>query len=246
MKNNLIICPVGMPMVTDNRYDMENHWRFTKDFRKYETLAVVYNDFEPEPNSYDHIIRMKGHKWQLIREVSKIFDYKRYNYIGCVDDDLVTDIHSFNKGLELAEKHDFRYWQLSMPHDSDLHPNYHDCLRQKPDCTYTETNFIEMGSCFFRKDKFEKVLELLSLWDCQIAWGVDKIFYDFLQDTANVVHSATILQPHRQSYYDHNFAMQEMNDFLYNKYPNIMRKHYNREPNWVDRQVTLKLFNDKE
>ena len=241
MADNLIICPVGMPMPKDGRYDMENHWRFTKETRNYETLVVVYNDFEPEPGSYDHIIRMKGHKWQIIREVAKVFDYKKYKYIGCVDDDLITDIQSFNRGLELATKYDFRLWQLSMPNDSSL---IYECLRHNPACTFSETNFIEMGSCFFRTDKFEKLLGLLELWNCEVAWGVDKVFCDFLQDTANVVHCATIHQPFRDSYYDHDEAMREMNGFLYNIYPDIMRNHYKREPNWIDRQLTINMFKE--
>ena len=149
--SNLIICPVGMEMTHDPRWKEEDHWRWTNNDRKYETLLVVYNNFNPEPGSYDHLIRHKGHKWQIMQAVAKDIPLGKYNYIGCVDDDLITGYQDFNKGLELAEKFNFQYWQLSMPHDSSLiyRPLFND-----PSCDFSETNFIEMGSCFFTEEKF--------------------------------------------------------------------------------------------
>lgn len=239
MAKNLIISPIGMPMPHDARWAEENHWRWTKNDRKYETLAVIYNDFEPEPGSYDHILRMKGHKWQIIREVAKVFPIDDYNYIGCVDDDLITDYHSFNSGLSLAEYFDFKYWQLSMPPDSSL---IYKCLLNDPSCIFSETNFIEMGSPFFKLDKFKFLMEFISHWNLQIAWGIDKTFYDLFQCPANVVHCAMIHQPIRASYYDKTEAMMEMNDYLNFHYPRILKTVYNRSSNFVDRQDTLRKF----
>ena len=33
-----------------------------------------------------------------------------------------------------------------------------------------------------------------------------------------------------------------MNDYLYNKYPRILKEHYGRESNFIDRQNTLRKF----
>jgi hypothetical protein len=211
MAENLIISPIGMPMPHDARWREEDHWRWTKNPRKYETLAVIYNDFEPEPGSYDHILRMKGHKWQIIREVAKTFPIDRYSYIGCVDDDLITNYQSFNVGLD-------------------------------PSCIFSETNFIEMGSPFFRVDKFRFLMEFISHWELQIAWGIDKTFYDLFQCPANVVHCAMIHQPIRASYYDKTEAMMEMNDYLNFHYPRILKTVYNRKSNFIDSQDTLRKF----
>ena len=230
---NLIICPVGMEVPKSSEIKNEDHWRWTNNKRDYETLVIVYNDFEPEPNSYDHIIRMKGHKWVILKDLVfwNIFPLKDYEYIGCVDDDLITDYQSFNRGLELAHKYKFNYFQLSMPPDSDLHPTYKGCLQQDPTCDFSYTSFIEMGSCFFTTEKFLKLMEMLEHWNFKVGWGIDKIFYDFFQCPANVVHAATIHQPFRESYYDKTEAMQEMNEFLYKIYPKIMQKYYGRVSN---------------
>jgi hypothetical protein len=240
MPKSLVICPVGMPMPFDARYDSDNHWRYTNKLdREYDTLVVVYNDFEPEPNSYDFILRMKGHKWQIIQKVFETFDYSSYDYIGCVDDDLITDIQSFNKGIKLARMFNSSHWQLSMPHDSSL---IYQPLFQDPSCDVSETNFIEMGSCFFRNDQFTKLLKFMKYADFKIGWGIDKVFCDVLESNANVIHVASIHQPFRDSYYDKTDAMNEMNEFLFTKYPKIMQEHYGRNPNWVDMQVTLKKY----
>ena len=239
MANNLIVCPVGMPIPKDPRWKDEDHWRWTKNERDYETLVIVYNDFEPEPDSYDHIVRIKGHKWQLMQKVPELIDINKFNYIGTVDDDLITGYQDFNKGLEYAQRFKFGYWQLSMPHDSSLTyaPLFND-----PSCDFSETNFIEMGSCFFTPDRFKFLMEFISHWDLEIAWGIDKTFYDLFQEPAYVVHSAMIHQPFRDSYYDKSKAMAEMNDYLFNKYPAILKQYYDRESKFIDRQDTLRKF----
>jgi hypothetical protein len=53
MRKSLIICPVGNPITFDNRFDKDNHWRYTKEHRYYETLVFAYSDFRPEMDSYD-------------------------------------------------------------------------------------------------------------------------------------------------------------------------------------------------
>ncbi len=174
-----------------------------------------------------------------MQAVAKDIPLGKYNYIGCVDDDLITGYQDFNKGLELAEKFNFQYWQLSMPHDSSLiyRPLFND-----PSCDFSETNFIEMGSCFFTEEKFRFLMEFIGHWDLEIAWGIDKTFYDLFQCPAHVVHSGMIHQPFRDSYYDKQRAMDEMNDYLYNKYPSILKQHYGRQSNFMDRQDILKKF----
>lgn len=239
---SLIITPVGNKIPTDQRWNEADHWRWTYNDRDYETLAIVYNDFTPEEGSYDYILKMKGHKWPLIRDIRSIFPIDDYDYIGCVDDDLITNYYSFNAGLELAKAFNFQYWQLSMPDYSDLHPSYRNCLQQDSKCTFAETTFIEMGSPFFKRDRFMFLIDFLKHFELKIAWGIDKTFYDLFQCPSHVVHCAAIYQPIRESYYDKSEAMFEMNKYLYEDYPRVVREVYNREPNFIDRQVTLKKY----
>ena len=244
MAKNLIICPVGNPMTFKAEYDAENHWRYTNKIkRNYETLIIVYNDFEPEPNTYDHIIRMKGHKWQLIKNVPNVFDISEYQYIGCVDDDLITDIQSFNEGLEIAEAADARLWQLSMIEGSGI---IWKCLMQNKECDFAETNFIEMGSPFFRKDIFFKLMDFFKELDFTVGWGIDKMFCDVLETTAHVIHCRSIYHPPntiKPSYYDQSEAYKEMMYYINEVYPRIMRDKYKRE-NWgfKDSQQTLNMY----
>ncbi len=48
--------------------------------------------------------------------------------------------------------------------------------------------------------------------------------------------NATDVEVHKQK------AMDEMNDYLYNKYPSILKQHYGRQSNFADRQDTLRKF----
>ena len=89
-------------------------------------------------------------------------------------------------------------------------------------------------------------MEFIGHWDLEIAWGIDKTFYDLFQQPAYVVHSGMIHQPIRDSYYDKTAAMNEMNDYLFRRYPDILERFYGRKSNFVDRQDTLRKFRIKD
>lgn len=241
---SLIICPVGCPITFDDRYNKKEHWRFTNVAeREYTTLAVIYNnDFSPEPHSYDFSLRASGHKWQLIKQMAKIVDLSVYDYIGCVDDDLITDIDSFNYGIRLAREHDFKFWQLSMIEGSGI---IYDCLKQRPQWNYSETTFIEMGSPFFRLDKFQHLCNFMSQFDFEVGWGLDKVFCDVLRSRPNVVHKKSIYHPPNEikpSYYNQARAMLEMQNMITSVYPKAMKEI--GIDNWSlnDVQTTLKSW----
>lgn len=241
----LIICPVGNPITYNDVYRKDYHWRYTNTncYRQYDTLVVSYNDYIPEENSYDFRLEMKGHKWQIIKKIPEIFDVTPYDYIAAVDDDLITDIQSFNFGINLARMYDFKLWQLSMVEGSGI---IYDCLKQNKQWLASKTNFIEMGSPFFRQDYFHKAVDFFKELDFTVGWGIDKVFCDVLDTTANVVHAASIYHPPntiKPSYYDQKEAMREMNHMIYNVYPRIMRDKYNK-PDWKfkDEQSTLEVI----
>ena len=84
MNKALIISPTGCPILSD---DVSNHWRQCKPERTYETCLVLFNDFVPEPNTYDSIIKETGIKWHIIPKIAKRINWEDYDYIGCWDDD---------------------------------------------------------------------------------------------------------------------------------------------------------------
>jgi hypothetical protein len=244
MSKALIFVPTGNnPDNFDPRYDASAHWRSKHPNRTYEILSCMYNDFEPNPNSYDHIERgKKDHKWQMVRKVFKTFDYSKYDYIGCIDDDQITDVHNLNKGFELARRFDFRLWQLSMAEGSDV---FYDCLKQEKGIDFSETNFIECGVPIFRRDVFEKVLKVLDAWsDFEVGYGMDKAYCDIAQSNAHVVHCASIYHPPRTAYYnsDRTKPMRELSNFMSTIYPKICRELFNRDSLLYDRQVTFNRF----
>jgi hypothetical protein len=111
---NIIFVPVGQELSFHETYDKNNHWRYNKSNRDYEVIAYQYKDFDIEPDTYDYLVNDVGFKWYFSKHFLDTFDWRDYNYIGFWDDDLVTDIQSVNRGLELAEKHDMKMFQLSI------------------------------------------------------------------------------------------------------------------------------------
>lgn len=234
----LIITPTGCPLSFDDGYDKDNHWRFTKPERTYETCVVVFNDFQPEPGTYDYIVRRKGLKWNLIPEVAKIIKWEDYDYIGCWDDDYVTDIQSLNKSLEYARNFDFRLFQQSLT-SWTVYP----ILEHNPEFVFTETNFIELGVPFFRNDIFRKVLRLLDAYKYKKSdWGIDKILCHYLQATAHVIHDVSIKHVRPESSYSKEDGFREMNYLMREWYPKYAKETLGLDYIYNDSQVVFNAY----
>ncbi len=239
MNKALIITPTGRPIYHHEDYDKDNHWRFTKPERTYETCVVVYNDFQPEPGTYDYIIRRKGLKWNLVPEVSKIINWEDYDYIGVWDDDYATDIQSINKSLAYARRYDFRLFQQSTTSFQT-----YDCLKHNPEFAFTETNFIELGVPFFRNDIYRKVLRFLNDYRYEKSdWGIDKVLCYYLQASAHVVHETTVrhMLPD-ESTYNKEDGFREMEYLMRDFFPKYMRDNFGLDYQYSDVQQTIRAY----
>lgn len=232
--NNLIICPVGNPLKFDARFDKENHWRYCTDKRLYETAVFVYSDFLPEPSTCDIFIKDKGFKWSLSKKYIDVLEYQNYEYIGFMDDDLITDVHNLNLALTIAKESDSKIFQLSVTQDSD---EFFPILRNKPEVKYTKTNFVETMGMFIHSSLIPTVKEFWNMYDIYCGWGFDKVICDITKTDATVIHSAQMFHPKKQtSGYDKTQAFQEMDKVLYEVTPQFMKNKYNEEWSFVERQ----------
>jgi hypothetical protein len=201
--------------------------------------VVVYNDFQPEPGTYDFIIRRKGLKWNLVPEVSKIINWEDYDYIGVWDDDYATDIQSINKSLAYARRYDFRLFQQSTTSFQT-----YDCLKHNPEFAFTETNFIELGVPFFRNDIYRKVLRFLNDYRYDKSdWGIDKVLCYYLQASAHVVHDTTVrhMLPD-ESTYNKEDGFREMEYLMRDFFPKYMRDNFGLEYQYSDVQQTIRAY----
>jgi hypothetical protein len=243
MNKALIISPTGRPLYFHEDYDKDNHWRYTKPERTYDTCLVLYNDFEPEPDTYDFLVEHKGFKWKILPELSKIIKWEDYDYIGFWDDDYATDIQSVNLALDLARKFDFRLFQQATTSFQT-----YDCLKHNPEWVFAETNFIEIGIPFFRNDIFRKVIRFIEDYskdtlNWEASWGIDKVLCYYLQATAHVVHASTArhMVP-ESSMYDKTAAFNEMDYLMRDFFPRYMKEEFGIDYQYSDVQQTLKAY----
>ncbi len=239
MNKALIITPTGRSLFFHEDYDKDNHWRYTKSERTYETCVVVYNDFQPEPGTYDYIIRRKGLKWNLVPEVSKIINWQDYDYIGVWDDDYATDIRSVNLALSYARRYDFRLFQQATTSFQT-----YDCLKHNPEFAFTETNFIELGVPFFRNDIYRKVLRFLDAYKYEASdWGIDKVLCYYLQASAHVVHDCTVrhMLPD-ESTYNKEDGFREMEYLMRDFFPKYMKENFGLDYQYTDVQQTIRAY----
>lgn len=229
MKKSIIMCPVGTSIQYGEVYDKENHWRFTKPQRTYETFIYHYNDYEIEPGSYDYIKKQSGPKWRLVKDFLDTFDYTQYEYVAFFDDDLITDIQSINRGIEIAKEYGVKIFQLSMLEGSAAS---HGVTRQNKNLKFTETNFVEGMGCFFHSSLIPRLLDFWKFHDPISGWGFDLIFSDILKEHTGIIHEVSMYHPNRVSFYDHNAANNEMYEILNNVYPRFMKDIYNEDIRW--------------
>lgn len=236
---NLVFCPVGNPLTFDDRFDRENHWRYTKPNRLYETFVVQYGPFAPEENTYDMLAQQKGFKWNLAKEYLPKLDYQKYDYIGFLDDDLITDVDNINRALTLAKEKDFKIFQLSVTQDSDM---FYPILKNNPNIKYSITNFNEVMGIFIHTSLIPLCLELWNEYDIFSGWGFDKVICDLTKQDAAVIHNCQMYHPKRHGNYDKSKAFAEMDHLLYNVFPKFMKTKYNEDWAFQDRQYEKKVI----
>lgn len=223
---SLIFCAVGNPMLFCDAYEHKDHWRFTNDNRQYETVIYQYKDFPIEPSSYDYIHKAIGFKWQIARKFIYDFDYSQYEYIGFMDDDLVTDYQSINRALDIARENHIKLFQLSTIIGSE---STHRILHQRKDYKYSLTNFIEGMGPFFHISLMDKFKKLFDYHDFRSGWGLDVIYSPIMKENAGVIHEVSMFHPPKSSYYDKIDAHNEMIHVLHDVYPKFMRDTYNED-----------------
>jgi len=240
MRKSLIICPVGNPITFDNRFDKDNHWRYTKENRLYETMVFAYSDFRPEMDSYDILTLQKGFKWSLSKDwlCNNKIDYSKYEYIGFMDDDLITDIDNVNRALTIAHESGSKIFQMSVTKDSD---EFFPILRNKSGIKYTKTNFVETMGMFIHTSLMPTVLEFWNKYDIYCGWGFDKVLCDITKTDATVIHKSQMYHPAKPSSYDKSAAFAEMDSVLYHITPQFMKDKYNEDWSFKESQIEKQI-----
>lgn len=238
MRENLIICPVGVPLNFDDRFDSNNHWRYTKENRLYKTVVFQYSEYFPEENTYDQVIQKTGFKWTIAKEWLKTIDYTQYEYIGFMDDDVVTDIQNMNRAIFLAREKNFKLFQMSMTEDSDC---FWRILKHKEQVKYTITNFIEVMGPFIHTSLIPICMELWDAYDIYTGWGFDKVLCDLTKTDAAVIHECQMHHPKRTSTYKRSRGHSEMDDLTYRVMPKFMKERFNEDWTFIERQIEKEI-----
>lgn len=222
---SLIFCASGNPLFYNERYKDSDHWRWTTNDRDYETVVYRYNDFAIEPNSYDALKQGTGYKWQIARQFFEDHkdEFSKYEYIGFMDDDLVTDYKSINRAIMVAREAQLGLWQPSTIAGSD---STHRILHQKPFVKYTTTSFVEGMAPFIHSSHMSLFIKLFEYHDFKSGWGLDLALSDLLKAKTGVIHEVGMYHPAKISYYDKQAAFEEMYYIFNVIYPKFIKDVY--------------------
>lgn len=243
-KDAIIFCAAGIPIHHyEKEYDKDNHWRFTKDHRQYETAVYMYKDYDIESNSYDYLVRdIKGFKWQIAYKFLKEFDFSNYEYVAFFDDDVITDIQSINRAINIAKERDFKIFQLSTVDGSE---HTHQVLFQNKSLITSTTNFVEGMGPFFHVSLIPSLLEFWKFHEVKSGYGFDLLYTEITNSKAGVIHEVSMFHPPKSfygyvpKYYDNSEAENEMYHILVNVYPKFMKAVYNKDTGPFDRRYIV-------
>ena len=224
---NLVLVPVGTPIdkfINRSRYPMsvDQHWRSPGAERNYGILAVQYGDFEPEAGTYDVLIKHRGYKWELVKAFQDYIDYRKWNYIGFYDDDLLIDAISMSRSFEFAETRGFQAFQVSLAPGSE---SQFRCTRNRPYLSYSTTNFIESMAPVFHRSVMDGVLKLLNAYEVRSGWGMDIVMAEYLKLEPKIIHALQMFHPPRPdtgSTYSKSAAAEEMHYVFDVAFPKLM------------------------
>jgi hypothetical protein len=251
-KDAIIFCAAGIPIHTyDKEYDKDNHWRYTDKLeRQYETAIYKYKDYNIESNSYDYLVdNVKGFKWQIAYKFLTEFDFSNYEYVAFFDDDVITDIQSINKAINIAKENDFKIFQLSTVDGSE---HTHQILFQNRTLQWSTTNFVEGMGPFFHVSLIPSLLEFWKFHEVKSGYGFDLLYTEITSSKAAVIHEVSMFHPPKSfygyvyKYYDNSEAEQEMAHILMNVYPKFMKEVYGKDTGPFNRQYIVydyKLLN---
>jgi hypothetical protein len=224
---NLVVVPVGSPVdkfINPARYPMsvQQHWRSPSVDRNYAILAVQYGDFEPEAGTYDALIKRRGYKWELVKALQEYVDYRKWNYVGFYDDDLLIDRVSVSKSFDFAEARGFKAFQISLAPGSE---SQFRCTRNRPYLSYSSTNFIESMAPVFHRSAIDGLMRLLNAYEVRSGWGMDIVMSEYLNLEPKIIHALQMFHPSRPgtgSTYSQKAAFDEMRSVFDVVFPRLM------------------------
>ena len=238
--NNLIIVPVGLDIdhfvkLHELEFNMDDHWRNTANERNYDILAVQYGDYVPQEGTYDFLVKAKGNKWKIIKQLDKEIDFSQWDYIGAYDDDVLTTTDCVNAAFNYAKLNNVAAYQQALSPGSES--NW-PVTRQEEGWAVSFTNFMEIMCPVFRQDCFFMLMGLIDKYDVNHGWGLDFIFSDLFNSDIGIIHFAPMYHPSRPSTgssYSKDEAFNEMNNLVNSLYPSIKK-------GWVAKGGEVKSF----
>ena len=173
----------------------------TEAKQNFDIFAVYYGDSEENYEKYkgcvEHIEKRKGSKFQnfhwLWTQKPELFDpYDRY---FIMDDDILIRCDDINKMFELSQ-----HFEICAPSFRKGSVISHKITKQKKDCEFAYTNFVEVNTPLFSRKALDNLMNVYH--PSLIGWGIDylAIWANGLEkDTSyGIIHSISCINPSKR------------------------------------------------
>ena len=167
MKNNLVVVRAGLDSIHQAWYNHNRNWDLF--------VSSYDNRLQPDKNQ-KYFNFTPGGKYPALYEELTNFDFKKYNYIWIIDDDIKTNCDNINKFFELCEEYNLKIAQPSLTHDSYI---AHKITKYVPNSFIRYTNFVEGMVPCFQRDFLVKCLPTFLSSGC--GWGIDYLWQQKLE-----------------------------------------------------------------
>ncbi len=154
---------------------------------KYKDVATYYN-------------ARKGGKFPNLHYVYQTWPelLERYEAIMVLDDDIIIDAYKLSALFKIRAQHDL--WALQ-PSYEPLGKNFHPITVSKKMYLLRFTNFIEMGTPLFRKDKLDEFMQVYEPENVDGGidwWYLNHLRADKYKDKFAIIDAITCINPHNE------------------------------------------------
>ncbi len=167
-----------------------------KNDRKYDILFVYYGKDNRRVDFLkkycDYLFINKGSKYQNLIFVADHINFKNYEFIWVVDDDIELMSNKINELFYTAKKYKISICQPSTSSAGKLSFKH---LKQKKRLYMVNTNFVEVACPLFRNDSLLKLIKIIKPY-VQINENINELNYG--RDNDGEVHGPCLNIPIKQ------------------------------------------------
>lgn len=174
IKNNLLIICCG-------KDSLHQQWVTDHSTLSFDLCLLVYDETnysDLNSSKARYTFNHKGYKFENISRFVTKDIYRQYDFIGIIDDDILTTPEDIDTLFAMGRKHNFDLFQPSYSREG--HPSHVDFLATEPQFDFRLFNTVEIMCPFFSQRAYNVVCNEFDTSPYKMGYGLEYAFEKLL------------------------------------------------------------------